>query len=43
MSIKSKIRAVPDHPIPGIMFRDITTLLKDPDGFKDTVDALVER
>jgi adenine phosphoribosyltransferase len=43
MSIKSKIRAVPDYPIPGIMFRDITTLLKDPDGFKDTVDALVER
>ena len=43
MSIKSKIRAVPDYPIPGIMFRDITTLLKDTEGFKDTIDALVDR
>ena len=43
MSIKSKIRAIPDYPIPGIMFRDITTLLKDTEGFKDTIDILVER
>jgi adenine phosphoribosyltransferase len=43
MSIKSKIRAVPDYPIPGIMFRDITTLLKDSEGFKDTIDVLVGR
>lgn len=35
--IKSKIRAVPDFPKPGIMFRDITTLLKDPSGLKDVM------
>ncbi|WP_338846855.1 adenine phosphoribosyltransferase [Massilia sp. W12] len=43
MSIKSKIRNVPNYPKPGIMFRDITTLLKDADGFRELVDALVER
>ncbi|MEK9940772.1 MAG: adenine phosphoribosyltransferase, partial [Methylotenera sp.] len=30
MSIKSLIRTIPNHPKPGIQFRDITTLLKDP-------------
>ncbi|MFA6424433.1 MAG: adenine phosphoribosyltransferase [Candidatus Magasanikbacteria bacterium] len=42
-NLKSKIRAVPDWPKPGIMFRDITTLLKDADSFKQTIDLLVER
>ncbi len=42
-SIKSKIRTVPHWPKEGIMFRDITTLLKDPDGFKETIDILYER
>lgn len=42
-SIKSKIRAVPDWPKKGIMFRDITTLIKDPDGLKETIDLLFER
>ena len=38
--LKSKIRHVPDFPKPGILFYDITTLLADPVGFRDTVDAL---
>ena len=42
-SIKSKIRTVPHWPKEGIMFKDITTLLKDPKGFKETVDLLYKR
>jgi len=42
-SIKSKIRMVPHWPKQGIMFRDITTLIKDPDGLKETIDLLVDR
>ena len=38
--LKAKIRHVPDFPKPGILFYDITTLLCDPQGFRDTVDAL---
>ncbi len=43
MTIKSKIRTVPNYPKHGIMFRDITTLLNDPVGFKLTVDQLIAR
>ncbi len=43
MSIKSKIRTVPHYPKQGIQFRDITTLLKDPAGFRATIDELVTR
>ena len=43
MLIKSKIRTVPHYPKQGIQFRDITTLLKDPVGFRLTVDELVRR
>ena len=39
---KKLIRSVPDFPIPGIMFYDITTLLKDPDGMKMVLDDLYE-
>jgi len=39
-TLKSKIRSVPDFPKPGILFYDITTLLRDPDGLRATVDAL---
>ena len=39
-TLKSKIREVPDFPKPGINFYDITTLLKHPDGLRQTVDAL---
>ncbi len=43
MTIKSKIRTVPHYPKQGIQFRDITTLLKDPVGFRLTIDELVRR
>lgn len=43
MPIKSKIRTVPDYPKKGIMFRDITTLIKDPVGFRLVIDALTQR
>ena len=39
-TLKSKIRHVPDFPKPGILFYDITTLLQDPAGFRQAVDAL---
>ena len=40
MDLKAHIRHVPDFPKPGILFYDITTLLKDPAGFRATIDAL---
>jgi adenine phosphoribosyltransferase len=39
-NLKALIREVPDFPKPGINFYDITTLLKHPDGLRETVDAL---
>jgi adenine phosphoribosyltransferase len=41
-ALKSKIRNVPDFPRPGILFYDVTTLLRDADGFKLAIDALTE-
>ena len=38
--LKAKIRNVPDFPKPGILFYDITTLLRDPDGFRDVIAAM---
>jgi adenine phosphoribosyltransferase len=38
--LKSLIREIPDFPKPGILFYDITTLLKDKTGLKGTIDAL---
>jgi adenine phosphoribosyltransferase len=38
--LKAKIRHVPDFPKKGILFYDITTLLNDPAGFRDTIDAM---
>ena len=43
MSIKSKIRTIKNYPIDGVMFRDITTLLKDPEGLRDSINKLVDR
>lgn len=43
MPIKSRIRTIPDHPQKGIMFRDITTLIKDPVGFRLVIDNLTQR
>ncbi len=42
MNLKSLIRSIPDYPEPGIMFRDITTLLADARGFRRAVDELVQ-
>lgn len=36
------ITDIVDYPKPGVVFKDITTLLKDPDGFEATIDAIVE-
>jgi adenine phosphoribosyltransferase len=41
--IKNLIRTIPNYPKDGIMFRDITTLLKDPQGFQNVIDVLSER
>ena len=38
--LKSRIRHVPDFPKPGILFYDVTTLLRDPDGFRLSIDTL---
>jgi len=43
MPIKSLIRTVPHYPKQGVMFRDITTLLKDPVGLRLTITELVNR
>ncbi|MHB8388456.1 MAG: adenine phosphoribosyltransferase [Acidobacteriaceae bacterium] len=43
MSIKSHIRTVPHYPKQGVMFRDITTLLKDPVAFRVTINEMVTR
>jgi adenine phosphoribosyltransferase len=40
MDLKQHIRHVPDFPKPGILFYDITTLLRDPAGYRATVDRL---
>ncbi len=42
MDIKPLIRTIPDHPKPGIQFRDITTLLLDPDGVRSAVEQLAD-
>ena len=41
-SIKDLIRTIPDYPETGILFRDITTLLEDPDGFRLTIDEMLK-
>ncbi|MBI1875307.1 MAG: adenine phosphoribosyltransferase [Acidobacteria bacterium] len=40
-TLKSKIRHVPDFPKAGILFYDITTLLRDPEGFRAMIDSMV--
>src|SRR4030095_4751788 len=39
-ALKTRIRHVPDFPKAGILFYDVTTLLRDPDGFKVAIDAM---
>ena len=43
MNLTELIRTIPDYPKPGIMFRDITTLLGHPAGFKTMIDTLTQR
>ncbi|HEY9638081.1 MAG TPA: adenine phosphoribosyltransferase [Coleofasciculaceae cyanobacterium] len=43
MDIKSLIRDIPDFPKPGILFRDITTLLRNPEGLRYTIDTFVQK
>lgn len=43
MDLKSLIRDIPDFPKPGILFRDITTLLRNPEGLRYTIDTLAEK
>ena len=40
--LKKYIRSIQDYPKKGILFRDITTLIKDPDAFKFTNDRIIE-
>lgn len=42
MDLRASIRAIPDHPRPGIVFRDVTTLMGDPAAFADTTRLLAE-
>ena len=43
MNLKDFIRSIPDYPKKGILFRDITTLIKDEKAFAETIDQIVER
>ena len=40
LDLKSLIRTIPDYPKPGILFRDITTLIEHPQGFRESVERL---
>lgn len=42
MDLKDFVRSIPDYPIKGVLFRDITTLLKDSKAFEYTIDSMVE-
>lgn len=41
-SLKEKIRNIPDFPTKGILFRDITTLIRDPEAFRSCIDQMAE-
>ena len=43
MNLKDYIRSIPDYPKKGILFRDITTLIKDERAFAETINQIVER
>ena len=43
MDLKALVRTIPDHPKPGILFRDITTLLADGRGFREVIARFVDR
>ena len=43
MNLKDYIRSIPDYPKKGILFRDITTLIKDEKAFSETINRIVEK
>ncbi len=43
MNLKDYIRSIPDYPKKGILFRDITTLIKDEQAFSETINQIVEK
>ena len=43
MNLKDFIRSIPDYPKKGILFRDITTLIKNESAFKETIDQFIEK
>ena len=43
MNLKDFIRSIPDYPKKGILFRDITTLIKDESAFSETINQIIER
>jgi len=43
MNLKDYIRSIPDYPKKGILFRDITTLIKDEEAFVETINQIVEK
>ena len=43
MNLKDYIRSIPDYPKKGILFRDITTLIKDEKAFEETINQIVEK
>ena len=43
MNLKDYIRSIPDYPKKGILFRDITTLIKNEDAFEETINQIIER
>ena len=43
MNLKDFIRSIPDYPKKGILFRDITTLIKNEKAFSETIDQIIER
>ena len=42
MNLKKYIRSIQDYPKKGILFRDITTLIKEPDAFNHSIDKIIE-
>ena len=43
MNLKEYIRSIPDYPKKGILFRDITTLIKDEKAFAESIDQIIKR
>ena len=43
MNLKEYIRSIPDYPKKGILFRDITTLIKDEKAFAETIEQIIKK